>query len=67
LSYTLHHELPSLLTDRGRDHELRFQARCTCGWASEPVTADATPVAWQSHWNSVPGPGSDLSFGAFGL
>lgn len=34
---------------RSADGGFRFRARCTCGWASEPVSAERVIAAWEEH------------------
>jgi len=34
---------------RSADGGLRFRARCTCGWASEPISAAVVLAAWEEH------------------
>jgi hypothetical protein len=34
---------------RSADGGLRFRSRCSCGWASDPVSAALVVAAWEEH------------------
>lgn len=37
------------------DGDLRFRARCSCGWASPPVSAGSVVAVWERHHEASTG------------
>jgi hypothetical protein len=37
------------------DGDLRFRARCSCGWTSQPVSAGSVVAVWERHHEASTG------------